>query len=224
MGYWLAKKLRTTLEFLIHLLSPNAILDSSDFPWHQEVEAATSDIIKELNEVLCHLDDVHNFNDILPNQRALKQNDQWKSYFLKVLGVDVPKHVQACPKTQAVIEKIPHTINAFFSILRPGVEIPPHRGPYAGILRYHLGLIIPKGDVGIKVNGTLCKWEVGKSLFFDDSFSHEAWNKTDQIRVILFVDFKRPLNPLLKPLNDLILMTFKHSRVAKNGKTLVLNT
>ena len=36
-------------------------------------------------------------------------------------------------------------------------------------------------------------WEEGKSLVFDDTYMHEAWNDTSSDRVVLFMDFVRPL-------------------------------
>ncbi len=35
-------------------------------------------------------------------------------------------------------------------------------------------------------------WEPGKMLVFDDSLTHEAWNKSDKLRVVLLVDFLTP--------------------------------
>jgi beta-hydroxylase len=36
-------------------------------------------------------------------------------------------------------------------------------------------------------------WSEGQALIFDDTFNHEVWNDTDGYRVVLFVDFARPL-------------------------------
>ena len=91
---------------------------------------------------------------------------------------------------------------AFFSILEPHTRLTPHRGPYKGVLRYHLGLIIPepKEQCGLKVDDKVYHWEAGKSLIFDDTFIHEAWNDSNEKRVVLFIDFKRdfifPINLL----------------------------
>lgn len=218
MGYSLAKKLRIGIEKLIHNYEPEAVLDAREFPWAKRVESFYPEIRKEAEALLSDIDKIQNFNDVLPNQRALKQDAQWKSFFLYALKQEIKPHAIKCPQTVRAIEEIPGVINAFFSILRPGVEIPPHRGPYAGIMRYHLGVIIPKGDVGIRVDKNLCRWEEGKSLFFDDSFEHEAWNRTDDIRVILFVDMERELPNPLSIFNKLLLNLFAHSKSAQEAK------
>ena len=84
---------------------------------------------------------------------------------------------------------------AMFSILSPRKHILDHRGPYKGVLRYHLGLIVPaeKEACRIRVGDDIRHWEEGKSLMFDDTFNHEVWNDTDETRVVLFVDVLRPL-------------------------------
>ncbi len=86
-------------------------------------------------------------------------------------------------------------MTAFFSILAPGKHIPAHRGAYNGVLRFHLGLIVPgpAGACRIRVADQICTWREGESLIFDDSFNHEVWNDTDGWRVVLFVDVARPL-------------------------------
>ena len=83
---------------------------------------------------------------------------------------------------------------AMFSILSPGKYIPPHRGPYKGVLRYHLGLMVPEpeGICRIRLGNDIRAWKEGKSLIFDDSHEHEVWNDSDSYRVVLFVNFARP--------------------------------
>ena len=84
---------------------------------------------------------------------------------------------------------------AMFSILSPRKHILDHRGPYKGVLRYHLGLIVPQRRAAcrIRVGEDVRHWEQGKSMVFDDTYNHEVWNDTDETRVVLFVDVLRPL-------------------------------
>jgi beta-hydroxylase len=83
---------------------------------------------------------------------------------------------------------------ALFSILLPGARLPPHRGPWKGFLRYHLGLMVPAASdqCGIAVDGQLAHWQEGKSLLFDDTYEHRVWNDTLETRVVLFLDVVRP--------------------------------
>jgi beta-hydroxylase len=90
---------------------------------------------------------------------------------------------------------MPGMKTAFFSILAPGKHLPPHRGPWKGVLRLHLGLLIPEPAemCAIRVGSQTRHWEEGRVMIFDDTFEHEAWNRTDGVRVILFVDIMRPM-------------------------------
>jgi beta-hydroxylase len=90
---------------------------------------------------------------------------------------------------------MPGMKTAFFSILAPGKHLLPHQGLNKGVLRLHLGLIIPEPAemCAIRVGSQTRHWEEGRVMIFDDVFEHEAWNRTDGLRVILFVDIMRPM-------------------------------
>jgi beta-hydroxylase len=81
-----------------------------------------------------------------------------------------------------------------FAELPPGASLRKHRDPYAGSLRYHLGLVTP-GDDGcwIEVDGERYSWRDGEAVMFDETFIHRAENGTERDRIILFCDVERPL-------------------------------
>jgi beta-hydroxylase len=98
------------------------------------------------------------------------------------------------PFLMSLVNQIQGLITVSFSMLKPGTWIVPHKGyeNYATVLlRYHLGLVIPKGDLGIRVDKKIKVWESGKSFIFDDSLTHEAWNFSDKDRYVLIIDFAR---------------------------------
>src|SRR6266700_2370702 len=123
------------------------------------------------------------------------------------------ERIPSCHETTRLIETIPGMKPAFFSILGPRKHIPEHRGPYAGVLRYHLGLIVPrqKEACRIRVDSDIAQWEEGRSVVFDDTYPHEVWNDTDEERVVLFVDFARPLSFPVSILNDAVIWLFSRS-------------
>ena len=105
------------------------------------------------------------------------------------------------------MQKIPGLTTVMFSIFEPGKHLPAHRGPYNGVLRLHLGMIVPEAEpdqLAIRVKDQICHWEEGKVLIFDDAYEHEAWNHTDKTRVVLFVDFVKPTR-FPRPLRQLAL-------------------
>jgi beta-hydroxylase len=83
-----------------------------------------------------------------------------------------------------------------FASLDAGGRLVRHRDPYAGSLRYHLGLVTPThpGECRIFVDGQPYTWRDGEDVLFDETFLHYAENTTDQTRIILFCDVERPLH------------------------------
>ena len=118
----------------------------------------------------------------------------WKRFYLKWYGEPLPSAHALCPRTVALLDTIPGVKAAMFALLPPGSKLNPHRDPFAGSLRYHLGLITPNSDAClIYVDGEPYSWRDGEDIVFDETFVHWAENKTDQTRVILFCDVERPL-------------------------------
>jgi beta-hydroxylase len=118
----------------------------------------------------------------------------WKRFYLKWYGANLKSAEQLCPKTVALINQLPHVKGAMFTMLPPGARLVKHRDPYAGSLRYHLGLVTPNSDdCYISVDGQKYAWRDGEAVMFDETYIHYAENKTDKNRIILFVDVKRPV-------------------------------
>lgn len=179
-----------------------AFFEPETFPWVRTLEANWRTIREELDEVLKHRDELPNFQDISPEQASLSTDNKWKTYFFYAYGIKAG-NIERCPKTAELLKEIPGMTTAFFSILGPNKHLPPHRGPYKGVIRYHLGLKIPEPATacGIRVGSETRHWAEGKSLIFDDTYDHEAWNHTDEDRAVLFVDFIRPMRLSASVLN-----------------------
>lgn len=169
--------------------------DATDFPWAEEIEREWRTIRVELEPLLARRQHLPNFQDLSKDQRYLSQDDGWKTYFFWAYGLKAFGNCRRCPETARIVKTIPGMKTAMFSIFAPGKRLPPHRGPFKGVLRYHLALSVPEPAraCGIRVGEETRHWEEGKSLIFDDTFDHEAWNDTNGVRVILFVDFIRPM-------------------------------
>jgi beta-hydroxylase len=181
--------------------------DTSLFPWVADVEADWKAIRTELDAVLVHDENIPTLQDISPEQRVLVDRGKWKTFFLCGYGYWIHENCARCPKTVRVLRQIPQLKMAFFSVLAPRTHIPAHRGPYNGVLRYHLALMVPQPPTScrIRVGDEVRLWKEGESLIFDDSYLHEVWNDSDSYRVVLFVDFLRPLPLALSWLNRLVI-------------------
>jgi beta-hydroxylase len=118
----------------------------------------------------------------------------WKRFYLKWYGEPMPSAKALCPRTVALVESIPSVNAAMFALLPPGGTLNPHRDPFAGSLRYHLGLVTPNSDLcRIFIDGEPYAWRDGEDVVFDETYIHSAENRTDVTRIILFCDVERPL-------------------------------
>ncbi|PKO42298.1 MAG: aspartyl beta-hydroxylase [Betaproteobacteria bacterium HGW-Betaproteobacteria-3] len=138
-------------------------------------------------------------------QAALKNNDAgfnsffkegWKRFYLKWYDEPLPSAQLLCPRTVALVNQVPGVKAAMFTLLPAGAHLNPHRDPFAGSLRYHLGLVTPNADsCHIVVDGESYSWRDGEDVLFDETFVHWAENRSDQDRLIFFCDVERPLRP-----------------------------
>ncbi|KFE45111.1 aspartyl/asparaginyl beta-hydroxylase domain-containing protein [Pseudomonas syringae] len=118
----------------------------------------------------------------------------WKRFYLKWYDKALPSAEALCPKTVALVNSIPNVKGAMFALLPGDSHLNPHRDPFAGSLRYHLGLSTPNSDdCRIYVDGQVYAWRDGEDVMFDETYVHWVKNETDKTRVILFCDIERPL-------------------------------
>ena len=187
--------------------------ETEAFPWVKTVEANWRAVREELDALLTDREHIPCLQDVSPEQSAIAQAKDWKSFFLFGFGHKIKRNCARCPETARIVETIPGLKMAMFSILAPKAHILPHRGPYKGLLRYHLGLKIPQPKLScrIRVANETRYWQEGRSLIFDDSYEHEAWNDSELDRAILFVDFLRPLPFHLCLLNKLTVWQISRS-------------
>lgn len=118
----------------------------------------------------------------------------WKRFYLKWYDARHQSAEELCPRTVGILKDLPTIKAAMFAELPPGSKLNRHRDPFSGSLRYHLGLATPNDDgCHIIVDGETYSWRDGESVVFDETYVHEAHNKTDANRIILFCDVERPL-------------------------------
>lgn len=172
--------------------------DLHHLPWVQLLQENYQKIKKELLNVI----DIEsgtqigkNWTNAHPHYVESKTTDliPWKTYEFVFFGIRHPLHAQQCPETFKLLSQVPELITAHFSLLRPQTRVNPHKGYSRMVLRNHLPLIVPKqGDMGIKVKNEIARWEEGNLLSFNDSFIHEAWNLSNETRVVLMFDIAHP--------------------------------
>ena len=190
------------------------------FPWVKHIEENWTVIREEAERLLEDHDGLANFQDISKDQIEITDDDRWKTFFLYGYGFEAKLGVQMCPHTAALMREIPGMTTAMISILSPRKHILDHRGPYKGVLRYHLGLVVPQDAQAcrIRVGDDVRHWQEGQSMIFDDTFNHEVWNDTEETRVVLFVDVLRPLPEPWGAINRLIVKAIGYSPFVLDAK------
>ncbi|GIV35094.1 MAG: hypothetical protein KatS3mg031_2629 [Chitinophagales bacterium] len=191
---WAGITVLRSFEQVIRLVDGDReFFPAEDFPFTRELEAYWQEIRKEYAQIHAK-EDIPPIEEIFPEQARITHDRGWRSYMLAIYGYDFAHHQQACPVTTAILNKIPLMTSAFFSVLQPHSAIAPHRGIYKGVLRCHLGLLVPHPEqCALVINGKEVHWQEGRCMVFDDTFPHTAWNRSDKARVVLFIDFIRPL-------------------------------
>jgi len=174
-------------------------LDREDFPWLDAFDAATDEIRAEARAALAQAAE-----DFVPyiskpagapvdQWQELNNSKRWSTFFLLKNGKRVEDHLARCPRTAALLEAAPlcaipgHAPTAFFSVLAPHTRIPPHTGVTNARLIVHLPLVVPPG-CSYRVGAERREWREGSAWVFDDSIEHEAWNGSDESRIVLIFD------------------------------------
>ena len=196
---------RTNLRYA--RLGNPCFYDNAAFPWAAEMEREWRTIRGELDRLLLRKDELPTVQDLTVDATAITRDAGWKIFVLVAYGIRSAPNVALCPETWRIVRKIPGLKTAMFSIFEPGKRLPPHRGPYNGVLRLHLGLLVPEPRAcqGIRIGSEVRRWQEGRVLIFDDAYEHEAWNETGDARVVLFVDIAKPLRFPANLLNGVLL-------------------
>jgi aspartate beta-hydroxylase len=184
-------------------ISTPPVLDAPDiFPGGLDFARAWQGLRTEAMAVAERLEDVPRFHELMKQQEEISANDgrDWRTFVVKAYGTVVPPNLARCPVLAGLLEDHPEVVSATFSYLAPGKHIPVHRGPFRGVLRFHLGLSMPlnhHGDLGctLWIDGKPHKLADGDSLLWDDTYPHEVLNDTQQVRVALLLDVFRPGMP-----------------------------
>ncbi len=195
------------MRYFVPQLPVVEFFDRNRFPWLDDLESATPRIRAEFEEVLREENaDVSPYIQYSADQPVaqwaeLNHSPRWSAFHLVKDGQPVPGNSQRCPETMAVWSRTPwpdqpgRTPVAMFSLLKPRTRIPAHVGASNARLVTHLPLIVPAG-CRFRVGNQTRVWEPGKAWVFDDTIEHEAWNDSDQLRVVLIFDTWHPdLNP-----------------------------
>lgn len=182
-------------------LPTSPYLERSLFPWMEALEERTP-VIRE--ELLHLLPSAAGRERVFATQEIERRNlrgadiaPTWSGYYFYRHGERREDNCSACPQTSQALDALPlshvhgHGPEVLFSVFTAGTHLLPHRGVTNTRLVGHLPLIIP-ADCALNVGGELHRWQEGRAVVFDDTYEHEAWNRSSQIRVVLIFDVWNP--------------------------------
>ncbi|HEX8572537.1 MAG TPA: aspartyl/asparaginyl beta-hydroxylase domain-containing protein [Allosphingosinicella sp.] len=173
--------------------------DRAHFPWLAELESATEAIREEFDALIrseaAELVPYIQYPDDVPLRQweGLNRSRDWTAVHLLRNGGRIDRNARHCPRTMALLERLPQPAvagaspNAMFSLLAPGTRIPAHSGVANTRLVCHLPLIVPPG-CGFRVGAETRLWRPGSAFVFDDTIEHEAWNDSAELRVVFIFD------------------------------------
>lgn len=218
-----AKKLRPHLN---RMLEPYSIVgnapltDACMFPWIAQLQQAVPVMRAEADAILRHREAIPPFRDFAPGHERIVDEDDWRTFFFWGYGYPVPENLARCPRTAEAISKIPGLISAIYSIVPPGAHIKRHKGVNKAIMTMHLGLIVPKDEKNcwLVAGNRKEHWREGQAFVLDDTYSHEVRNNTREMRVILLVQFRRPLRVPGRWLGALIIWVVRHSSFVQRAR------
>lgn len=180
------------------------ILDlNSHFPNAQRFTDSWRIIRDEALVIARRLDSVPRFHEVMPEQASISSHDDrdWRTFILKAYGLENPGNMMRCPALASILRETPEVLSATISFLAPRKHVPRHRGPFRGVLRFHLGLSMPSAADGrpaavLKIGDREHRISNGDCLLWDDTYPHEVWNASDDVRIALLLDVWRPDMPI----------------------------
>lgn len=159
-------------------------------PWHTRMLSRWDAIRSEWDAFRAAGGRLPRIEDLLGEHQG--NTEEWAAGLLVAGGRPVGPHTGRFPATVEALAGVPGLRSALWSVLAPGAVLPSHRGPNAGVLRYHLGVVCPSGAV-LTVAGHEVPYLERGGILFDDTVDHGAVNRGATERVTLFCEIERPL-------------------------------
>jgi aspartate beta-hydroxylase len=188
--------------FYVPDLPSSPYLDPDTQPWAPSLRRAYSAIREEAINLLRESDGFEDFVRLRKGDRMEKYlgggRPSWEAYFFYRHGKRFDAHHERCPLTSAALESIElcdianHAPEICFSLLAPGTHILPHYGVTNARVVMHVPLVVPPGCALNVIGAGEHVWREGELMMFDDTFQHEAWNRSTRPRLILLMDCWNP--------------------------------
>jgi aspartate beta-hydroxylase len=206
------------------------ILDAAKlFPNAARFAQAWESLRDEALAVAGMMDRIPRFHEIMQQQTEISANDgrDWRMFMMKAYGCEVPENLARSPTMARLLAECPEVLSATYSYLAPGKHVPEHRGPFRGIMRFHVGLSMPrdaKGELGaiLWVDRVPYRLDDGGCMLWDDTYPHEVLNATGDVRIALLLDVWRPrMPPDMVALSSVIVGALRTAATMQRARALV---
>jgi len=171
------------------------VIDTALFPEAEAMRARWEEVREELETLLLERAAIPPLSDISPDHQGIADKTKWRSFFLYGYKYRIDANCAKAPKTAAMLDEFPGLETAMFSIMAPGTYVPHHRGVSKATLKFHLALKVPNPDdqCFIEIDGKNYHWREGEWLIFDDCYQHAVTNMSEEERVVLLLEVRRPV-------------------------------
>jgi len=195
---WLKKRRHGLNRWLARysMVGDDSVCDPALFPWLADIASQTEAIREEALRILRLGEAIPPFRDFAPgHERIAERADDWRSFFFWGYGYPIEENLRRCPHVANALRDVPGIVSAIFSVVGPRAHIRRHRGVSKAIMTAHVPLIVPRDGARCRmdVDGNAIVWRLGQPVVFDDTFPHEVWNDTEEARVVLLIQFRRPM-------------------------------
>lgn len=220
---WIKRKRHRVNDILSRysLVGDTPTYDPALFPWLRPLIEAVPAIRTEALPILALNDAIPPFRDFAPgHERIAPTANDWRSFFFYGYGYPIHENLARCPRLGALLADVPGLVSAIYSIVGPGAHIRRHRGVSKAIMTAHLGLIVPDNAEAcrMQVGDRTVIWRAGEVAVFDDTYHHEVWNDTDQVRVVLLIQFRRPMRQPGRLIADALVGFVRHSSFVRRAR------
>lgn len=185
---------------------------------HRLIHINHDQILAEVQETMKHYSGFPMSEIDWVQRRWLKNEDRWRPIWVRFMG-EWAGSAERLPTLKQIVSLFPEVSILHVSIFYPGTTLVEHRGPSRAVNRYHYGLKIPNGDVGLKIAGYDVKWKEREGFIWDDTLPHSAWNHTSEPRIVIFADIFRDLSPINAAGSKLIYSLLQRTKHVNHVKT-----
>lgn len=189
------------------------------FDWWEALESRYPGMRAEVDELARHAAGVPRTSDFMPLTEYYYESPDWRQLMFYFAGVRIDDVCALYPNIDAALREVPGLVSATVSFLAPREVIPAHTHYYKGLLIFHIGMVVPNGGdaCAIRVGGEARPWREGEVFVIDPTFEHEVWNRTDERRIVILGEFRRPDLPRpLRVLDAFYLLLLNLSPVGRN--------